>query len=190
MIEKPYNGRAQINYDGVRMRITIPSKKNWFAILFSAAWMGGWFMGESFAINEVASLNNAGTDAFLLFWLVGWTIGGIFVFTFLLYSLFGQETIVIERDVFSVSKGILDLGLIKKNYDVRSIKNLELNPDPGGMNTLFGEKKNAGEFWGLTGGKIRFDYGMKTVKLGVGIDEAEARYMIEEIKKHGFYKGA
>jgi hypothetical protein len=41
----------------------------------------------------------------------------------------------------------------------------------------------------MKGGKIRFDYGMKTIYFAVGIDIAEARYVIDEIKKHGYYKG-
>lgn len=188
MIEKPYEGRAKVNFDGIKLQIKIPSKKNWFIILFLTAWMGGWFMGETSAINELLSSDNVGVNSFMLFWLVGWTIGGLFAITILLWSLFGQETVQIERGIFTVSKGILDIGLIKKNYDLNSIKNLELNPEPTGMNSFFGQKKKIGDFWGLTGGKLRFDYGMKTIKLGIGIDEAEARFLIDEIKNRGFYK--
>lgn len=188
MIKKPYTGRAKVNFDGIRLSIKIPSKKNWSIILFSLVWIGGWFIGESYAINELLSGDNTGVDSFLLFWLVGWTIGGLFVIAILLWSLFGQETIVIERRIFSVSKGIMDIGLFKKNYDLKSIRNLELNPEPDGTNSFFGQKKKMGALWGITGGKLRFDYGMKTIKFGMGIDEAEARHLIDEIKKRGFYK--
>jgi len=54
------------------------------------------------------------------------------------------------------------------------------------MSSLFAQK-NVGDFWGLTGGKLRFDYGMKTIKFGIGLDEAEARYLIQEITKNGYY---
>ncbi len=188
MIERPYEGRAKVNFDGISLLIKIPSKKNWFIILFLAAWMGGWFMGETSAINELLSSDNNGVNSFMLFWLVGWTIGGLFAITILIWTLLGQETIQIESGVLSISKGILDIGLFKKNYDLNNIKNLELNPEPIGMDSLFGQKKKIGDFWGITGGKLRFDYGMKTIKLGIGIDEAEARYLIDEIKKRGFYK--
>ncbi len=53
MIEKPYEGRAKVNFDGLSLLIKIPSKKNWFIILFLAAWIGGWFMGETSAISEL-----------------------------------------------------------------------------------------------------------------------------------------
>ena len=118
MIEKPYKGRSKVNFDGIKLQIIIPSRKNWFNILFLAVWMGGWYMGESSVINELFSSDNNGFNSFMLLWLVGWTIGGLFAITILLWSLFGQETIQIDQGVFSVSKGILDIGLIKKNYDL------------------------------------------------------------------------
>jgi hypothetical protein len=188
MIEKPYEGRAKVNFDGISLLIKIPSKKNWFIIIFLAAWLGGWFMGETSAINELRSGDNAGVNSFMLFWLFGWTVGGLLAITILLWSLFGQETIEIKSGVLSISKGILDLGLLKKNYDLNNIKNLELNIEPSGMESFFDQKKKIGDFWGFTGGKIRFDYGMKTIKSGIGIDEAEARYLIDKIKKLGYYK--
>lgn len=188
MIEKPYEGRSIVNFDGIKLEIKIPSRKNWFIIIFLSVWMAGWFMGESFAINELFSGGNIGSDAFLLFWLAGWTVGGFFAITILLWSLFGQETLEIERGIFKISKGISEFKLYSKSYDSNSIKNFELNPEPAGMNSIFGHKKNMGDYFGFTGGKIRFDYGMKTIKFGSGIDEAEARYLIEEIAKRGFYK--
>jgi len=188
MIEKPFEGRAKVNFDGIRLLIKIPSKKNWFIILFLAAWMGGWFIGETSAINGLLSSDDIGVNGFMLIWLVGWTIGGLFAIIVLLWSLFGQETIQIERDILSVSKGIFDVGLIKKNYELNCIENLEINPESTGIDSLFGQNKKIGDFWGLTGGKLRFDYGMKTIKLGIGIDEAEARYLIKEIKNRGFFK--
>jgi hypothetical protein len=188
MIEKPYDGRAKINFDGIKLSIKIPSVKNWFVIVFLTAWMGGWFMGESSATNEMLSADNAGIDFFMAFWLIGWTVGGLFALVVLLWSLFGQETVIIESGVFIVSRGVLNIGIFKKGYDLNSIKNLELNPESTGLDSFFGQKKKTGDFFGFTGGKLRFDYGLKTIRFGTGIDEAEARQLIEEIKRHGFYK--
>ena len=55
MIEKPTNGRARINQDFNSLNISIPSKKNWFIIIFMTAWMGGWVMGETSAIGAILS---------------------------------------------------------------------------------------------------------------------------------------
>jgi len=186
MIEQPYIGRAKIDFDGFKMKIQIPSKKNWFIILFLSAWLVGWYFGESSVIKELISNDNIGVNSFMLFWLAGWTIGGAFAFVVLLWTLIGRETISIDRSIIQIDKGILDFGIRSKRYELKSLKKLELNPGQN-ITTLFAQK-NVGDFWGLTGGKLRFDYGLKTIKFGIGIDEAEARYLIDEIKKKGYYK--
>lgn len=188
MIEKPYEGRAKIEYDGIFLTIRIPAKKNWFMILFLAAWLGGWFMGETSAFSELFSNKNVGVNAFMLFWLIGWSIGGLFALTVIVWSLLGQETIVIQSGIFNLSKGLLNIQLFKKSYDSNSIKNLELIPEQTLSESFFEQKKKIGDFWGITGGRLKFDYGMKTIKFGLGLDDAEARYLIDQIKKHGFYK--
>ncbi len=39
------NGKANIENTIGNYTITIPSKKNWFALLFGTAWLGGWYFG-------------------------------------------------------------------------------------------------------------------------------------------------
>ncbi len=187
MIEKPSEGRAKIEHDGLSMKITIPSKKNWFIILFLSAWMMGWFWGESYAIKDLLETEILFIDGFMIFWLIGWTIGGLFAIIVLLWTLFGCEIITIEKPIFKIEKGVLNIGIIKKSYDLGIIKNLELSP-VSNTDSIFSNKKNINEFWGMTGGKIRFDYGMKTIKFGIGLDEAEARHLIDELKRRGYYR--
>jgi hypothetical protein len=42
------------------------------------AWFGGWVFGELSASGELLGGRNRTPVAFLSFWLIGWTIGGIF----------------------------------------------------------------------------------------------------------------
>lgn len=135
-------------------------------------------MGELFAIQDLLSGDHVGIDFFTLIWLIGWTIGGVFISAVLLWSVLGQETIVVERRFLSLSKGLKDFGLRKRSYDLRTMDHLELNHEPNKA----GNYGAAGVFFGLIGGKIRFDYGMRTIKFGAGIDEAEARHLIDLIK--------
>jgi len=186
MIENTSNGNSTINFDGLRMKIQIPSKKNWFIIIFLIVWMGGWFMGETSAISQVSARENIADNSFLLIWLIGWTLGGGYAIVVLLWSLLGLETITIDNHIFQIEKGILDFRIISKKYELSSIKMLKLNEEQTLLN-LFHQRK-VGDFWGLTGGKLKFDYGMKTIKFGIGIDEAEARFLIDEIVKNGYYK--
>jgi hypothetical protein len=189
MIERPYTGNANIDFDGIELKIKIPTKKNWFIIIFFSVWLGGWYFGETSAINEIFSkgVNDAAANGFMSFWLAGWSVGGIFALSILLWMLFGNEKIVFSKNLIALKKGLLDWNFIVKQYETSQIKNLELNPQPT-VNEFFGQRRNIGDYAGFSGGKIRFDYGLKTVKFGVNIDVAEARYLIDEIKKKGFYK--
>lgn len=179
MIEKPTNGRARINQDINSLNISIPSKKNWFIIIFMTAWMGGWVMGEAFAIRTIFNSDTPIiANAFLLFWLVGWTVGGAFVIYTISWQLVGREIINVERGLLRIEKSVKGIGR-KKVYDINSIQNIDINPtqDFG----IWGGNYNLNLF-GMKGGKIKFDYGMKTIKFANDIDEAEARMIIEKLK--------
>lgn len=188
MIEEPKKGRASINYDGYSLFINIPSKKNWFIVAFFTIWIIGWYQGETSALKELLAVDSISLNSFLLVWVTLWTIGGLFAVGVLLWTLFGFEKILIDKRNFTLSKGILNISLSSKTYDINSIKNLELNPESSNSNSLFMQKRNMGEFYGFKGGKLRFDYGMKTIKFGIGIDKAEALHLLNLITKHGFYK--
>lgn len=79
MTENPYSGRATIQRDGNSLEIFIPTTKPIFDIIFLMAWLGGWYMGEISAIDQVFSDSTPLYESwFLIFWLIGWTIGGVF----------------------------------------------------------------------------------------------------------------
>src|SRR4051812_28316241 len=103
-MELSYNGRATINDNFDQLQIIIPSKKNWFVLLFLVVWLGGWIMGESFATEDLTQSNNNIPDHFLYVWLCGWTIGGIVVIRMVLWVLFGKEIIEAGKGQLSISK--------------------------------------------------------------------------------------
>jgi hypothetical protein len=53
----------------------------YFMGLFLLAWLGGWFVGF---IATVSRLSSGQASAFVIFWLVGWTLGGAYV----IYSIY------------------------------------------------------------------------------------------------------
>ena len=123
-------------------------------------------------------------NAFMVFWLAGWTVGGIFALTAFSWLLIGKEIIIIEFGTISIGKHISSLNRTKK-YDVKSVKNVEINT----MHTNdFFSRSYTQSFFGLKGGAIKFDYGMKTIYFGSGIDQAEARMIIEKIKTNTNFK--
>lgn len=178
------NGKANIEkkFDGVS--IILPSKKNWFAQIFGTVWLGGWFIGFTSASDSFFSkdINNSGIDLFLTFWLLGWTVGGISLIVLLIWGYFGKEKFIIQNNEVFFEKTVYDFG-IKLNLQKSAIKNfrIELN-NYDNNNNWFGNN-NLG-FWGIGPGKIKFDYGLKTYSFALGLDDAEANYIVKLLKEY------
>ena len=173
------NGKAKIskNFDG--LSIIIPSKKNWFFLLFGTFWMGGWLLGFLFALETLFSEMDSGADLFLFFWLIAWTIGGIAITFFLLWGYFGKEKFITERNEVFFEKTIFGIG--KKNrLDISDVKNFRTEFVNERKSWFF--RNNNLALYGL-GGKIKFDYGFKTYSFGLSVDEAEAEYIVGLLKE-------
>jgi hypothetical protein len=174
------NGKARIEDTFGKLIISIPSKKNWFALIFGTAWLGGWYFGFKSASSALLSggANNIGVNGFMIFWLIGWSVGGIAIISMLLWGYFGQEQLISDNGEVNLNKTVFGIGL-KKRMEANEIKNIRTEFSNGNM---FGN--NAWAFWGLGPGKIKFDYGLKTFTFGLGVDDAEAEYIIELMKEH------
>jgi hypothetical protein len=185
MIESPFEGRAKIYRTGNSLEFQIPTKKNWFIIFFLSIWMCGWFMGESFAIGQVFSNDTPlFANLFLLVWLVGWTVGGFFAIAMLLWTVAGQEIIKVDNGILELGRQIFSFKKSKK-YHINEIRFMRINPSAENDIWSTGYQRN---FFGLKGGVLKLDYGLKTLKFGGGIDEAEGRLIIETLKLNPNFK--
>ena len=171
------NGKAKIENSIGFYKITVPSKKNWFTLIFGTVWMGGWYFGFKSAITDFGLVNNGSFDSFTAFWLIGWTIGGIGITSILLWGYFGKETLEFESQYVKFKKTIFGFGIIK-NLTKNEIKNFRFEKVNQNM---FND--NGYAFWGLGTGKIKFDYGLKSYSFGLAVDDAEANYLVEELNK-------
>ena len=176
------NGKATIDNSFGSLSISIPSKKNWFALIFGTAWLGGWFFG--FVMVSGMMLGGIGghsaINGFMLFWLIAWTAGGLMIISLLLWGYFGQEKFLADSAEVSFDRTVFGIGW-KKKLDPGYIKNFRV----ASLNTnwVFG---NRWAFWGVGPGKIKFDYGFKTYSFGLAVDDAEANYIVEVM--NGFFK--
>lgn len=173
------NGKAKIDNTFGGLSIMIPSKKNWFALLFGTAWLGAWFFGfvSASGLWFSSGTGNSGADGFLIFWLIAWTVGGLTIMALLLWGYFGQERFITDNSEILFEKTIFGIGL-KNRLDLSEIKNFRTE---FGIDNWFGGNRWA--FWGLGPGKIKFDYGLKTYSFGLGVDDAEANYIVELLKE-------
>ena len=190
--EKPGNPRYSVERTPTGMIFSIPSKKNWFIILFLGFWLMGWAMGEITVLGMLGAgvfeFMHGGIDGFfekgagafgglfLLVWLAGWTVGGAFAIYIWLWQLSGVEQITISGDSLRIEKKIPLWGR-GKNYHIHSVSSLRVASRAASM----WSKSSGMEFRGISGGLLAFDYGAKTVNFGMGIDEAEAKMILKEL---------
>lgn len=186
-VEKPASGRAIIREEANSVQIIIPLK--WSAAkifigLFLLAWLGGWVFGETSATGSLTGhIANSGNESFLFFWLIAWTIGGIAAISFLFWILFRLENISIKSDIVTIDNKVLGIGRTRR-YSVSDIKNLRV-VQQGSLGYQyqtysFGRPQ-------FNQGALAFDYGMRTISFATGIDEAEAAYILEFIKKRSWF---
>ncbi len=184
-MERPYSGRATLNENLREFSIEIPAKRNWFVVIFLTAWLGGWVMGELFAIAALTgflgdTVEIAGSF-FILFWLIGWTVGGYFAIRTWLWMIAGKEIISFDNNELRITKkGALLYS--PKVYDLREVKNFALNPNTN-ADFSFGIFSKNGRWWPENNGIFKFDYGLKTIKIANDLDEAEGRFILEKIKE-------
>ncbi len=178
--------RATISKSPDGLTITIPSRKNWFLILFLGFWLTGWLFGEVIALHQVirghsshwASVTESGPiglNLFLIGWLGAWTVGGGVAIVTWLWNLVGVERVLLAPSTLTMKREVLGIGPTKE-YELSSVSNLRINM--GLSNVRF----RIAPIQTMNGGTIAFDYGAKTFQFGVGLDEAEAQQIIAQLK--------
>jgi hypothetical protein len=194
-IVQPPKERHTIQDDGAALRITIPSRKQVFFMFFIGFWLIGWAIGEIFAggmviagvisllsgtpaISEVERVGLTGGGLFMLAWLGIWTVAGGGILYAFLWQLIGKEIVEVSYEGIKIQRAVGRLGR-KKEYLASHIKELRVAPLMMDA-SMFGWTR-MGYLWGMSGGLIAFDYGAQTFRFGAGVDEAEAKHILEKI---------
>ena len=158
------------------LKIVIPTKKNWFIIIFMGFWLCGWLVGEIVAPTTFFSEEMPASGRFFMIaWLGGWTVGGCIAIYFWLWTLVGKE-IVVGNPHLTIKRDVFGYGRLKR-YESSSVKGFRLSPPQ--FNPW--DFQSGLRFWGMGGGLIAFDYGSSTIRFGNGIEEAEASTILDEI---------
>jgi hypothetical protein len=108
----------------------------------------------------------------MVVWLVGWTAGGAYAAYAWVWTVFGREVVRLDGVVLSVSRQPIGIPR-RRDFDWQEVRNLRI--DRGRIRR-----------WDLQrtpfDGRIAFDYGARTYRLGQGVDEAEAAMLIRELE--------
>jgi hypothetical protein len=177
-------GRVSTMSDGpTGLEIVIPAKRSVLVLLFLAAWLGGWFFGEKSAIEEILRRREGGPDYFMVFWLIGWTIGGAWAAGAWLWMALGREVVTLRPQALLLRREVLGIGRTRE-YDLSHVRNLRVAPEPADVSA------GRTHFGGLDSGLVAFDYGARTFRFGGAVDEAEAVGIVGDLKaRHPFSEG-
>ena len=184
---RPTRSRATVGETSEGFEISIPARKNPFAIVFLPVWSVGWAFGEVFAVRTLLA-TPAGSSAPILFmvvWLTAWTLGGGFCIYTLLWLLFGREVIVLRPDALVIRRLVLGVGR-SREYDLTEVRNLRVATFP--YNPF--DFRSGLQFWGITGGVVAFDYGAGTVRFGNAVEEGEAGDLVGNLKRRHQFAGS
>jgi len=179
------NNKAKIERTVNGLNIIIPSKKIWRFLIFGPAWLGVWIFALAFITRETffsETSNLEGIDWFLVEGLIFATVAGFIVAILLLWGYFGQEKFFTEKNEVIFEKTVFNIG--KKNrLSISKINNFrtEFGKNNNWIRNFF--KRIYLTPWGLGTGKIKFDYGLKTYSFGLGVDDAEANYIVGLLKE-------
>jgi hypothetical protein len=174
----PPEPRHMIEDDGEVLRITIPSPKRRYPILalgFGLVWI---VVFSVFFSRSIFSPNYEGESWFPYFWVLGMILASAYTIAVLLWLLFGVEVIKVDYANIKIRRQIFGLGRTR-DYGGDHIRRLRAAPivyATTGYRSSF-----TWEYLGLSGGQIAFDYGAKTARFGSGLDEAEARMIVDAI---------
>jgi hypothetical protein len=178
MFVKPPGPRHTATEERDGLVIRIPAKRNVFIFAFLSLWLCGWVFGEIMApigFFTAVQKEPAGA-AFILVWLCAWTLGGGVAIYIWLWQLKGCEVVIVSPTALGIKRELLGFGRTK-HYDVSEIRDLRVAPLT--FNPF--DFRSGMAFWGVGGGALAFDYGYKTYQFGAGVDEAEARRILQMI---------
>ncbi len=168
----PDSGRATVQNTGHSILIYIPAVAQLFVTCFLSLWLLGWAYGEFTAIQTIGTGAGPNSNkAFLFVWLCVWTLGGGFAIFALLWQFFGREVVELDQQYLRYRMEILGIGRTKL-FSVAHISNLRY----AAPEAATGRHGNNNALKPKT---IKFDFGKSTHAFGMGLDEAEAKQIIE-----------
>jgi hypothetical protein len=188
----PSQRRATVSEDDGSLRIAFPPPERWVARVALPLWFGILAFGLVVMVRDLPSgLANTGPAdivallVFLLLFLSIWlTVGGLGLYR-LLFNAVGRELVAIDTTRLTFRREV-PLFTRARTYQLPDVRNLRATRAlaPLWVSRWAANSRYAADLFGLTGGVIAFDYGGRTIRVGGGIDEAEAKYLVARILQH------
>jgi hypothetical protein len=144
-------------------------------MLFLPFWLVMWTLGGGAAIYALFTH----FQIFLLFWLCGWAAGWAAAAGTLLWMFAGSETIAVVGS--DIETGHQALGFARRwVYQGSQIRNFSVAAQPAWP---FRFRWQVPFVRTAQNGSVKFDYGPRTILPAPGLDEGEARMIVERIAR-------
>ncbi|MDH5507992.1 MAG: hypothetical protein OEZ02_12295 [Anaerolineae bacterium] len=190
---QPTKPRHTLEDTGEGLRVVIPSRKRWYLIILQIVTLVVgimfWFwivdltlmIGFGFSprfVNVYSSVApiSSGVLLGIFLALIALALQCGFMAYAILWQIVGQEIIEVNPKSLVSLRRVYSFGR-SNEYLAQDIKGMRVSPF---MPRLIDWKGSFYEL-GLTGGLIAFDYGARTIRIGGGIDEAEAKQILAAI---------
>lgn len=178
----------------------LPLQRSLLMILISGAFLVvfciPYFTVGGLARSSGDSLFDVVATLFSLFWLLGWSVGVLFLLALFLVSAFGTETLQLRPGWLTLRFEVLRLG-IGADFRADRIGRLhwQLATGAGGNQQRSGEAGAAaaveqhppdgaepGTAHSWRGDHLVFDYAGQPVRVGSGLTESQARQIIRQVQ--------
>jgi hypothetical protein len=168
-------------------RVVIPSPCLWPLAIFLGVWLCGWMAGEVSAAKSLWQLARTSDTwlallpgAFLLFWLSGWTMAGIFIWGAFLFSIQGREVVSLHGDRLRIRlETLVGLGW-SWHFSLPEMAPPQLIAIPLQKNKDLDDTRLAGAMLPNYSGVV-IRSGSKSWRLGLGVDEPGARDLLHTL---------
>jgi hypothetical protein len=169
-------GSSQERPEG--LEIVIPAQRNAFRTLFLGVWLCGWAVGEVMVPTAFLG-QDLEPDArlFAMVWLAAWTLGGGFAIYAFLWSLAGRERVLVTPFSLRIKRDLFGMGRVRE-YELVHVRDLRCSPPAYNPHDF----RSGMQVWGIGGGTIAFDHGAGTVRFGTGLEEGEAKAIIDRMR--------
>jgi hypothetical protein len=185
-IVEPGTGRAIIEPVDDRLRITIPGRGAPLLTVFLGVWLAGWALSEiaiicaiirGLLLSSAGEFVSGGVLIIIIPFLLFWTFGGASVACLILWNLVGREIIELDAKTLKRHMRIPLIGRSRK-FAVTDIADLRFQPAA----PSFMPSQPTIRPLSFNNGSIAFDYRLDTHHLGTGLDRADAKYVVAQMR--------
>lgn len=179
----PRNSKVTIRRTPRGLLLELPQKKStplrYLIGIFLLCWLGGWFFGWIGAFGQIVGGHASG---FIIFWLCGWTVGGIFaaLYAFRIFQPAVPEQLLLGQNSVKYDTGRAPLPIDfthRSQTDAYKLMFSRRKEFTFAVDELSTIKLRETE----SGNRLTIDHGATRIDIGIGISEVEREWLYNSL---------